>query len=43
MNNFRQQVEHVAYAFYDTQEQTSDWESEPEFLKAVFGEYARDA
>ena len=43
MDILRQQVEHVARAFYDVQEETPDWESEPEFLKEEFREYARDA
>ncbi|WP_153885370.1 hypothetical protein [Microvirga tunisiensis] len=43
MDHLRQQVEHVARAFYDAQEEAPDWESEPEFLKEEFREYARDA
>jgi hypothetical protein len=43
MNHLHQQVEHVARAFYDAQEETPDWDNEPEFLKHEFREYARDA
>ena len=43
MDHLQQQVEHVARAFYDAQEETSDWDNEPEFLKDQFREYARDA
>jgi hypothetical protein len=42
MDNF-QQVEHVARVFYDAQEEAPDWNSEPEFLKEEFRQYARDA
>ena len=42
MDNHRQ-VERVARAFYQAQEEVLDWESEPEFLKEEFREYARDA
>jgi hypothetical protein len=43
MDHLQQQVEHVARGFYDAQEETPDWDSEPEFLKDQFREYARDA
>ena len=43
MDNLRQQVEHIARAFYDAQEEAPDWDNEPEFLKEEFREYARDA
>jgi mRNA deadenylase 3'-5' endonuclease subunit Ccr4 len=43
MDNLRQQVEYVARAFYDVQEEAPDWDNEPEFLKEEFREYARDA
>ncbi len=43
MEYLREQVEHVARAFYDAQEETPDWDSEPQFLKEEFREYARDA
>ncbi|MGF9763007.1 hypothetical protein AAII07_48415 [Microvirga sp. 0TCS3.31] len=43
MDYLQQQVEHVARAFYDTQEEIPDWYNEPEFLKDEFREYARDA
>ena len=43
MDNLRQQVEHVARAFYDAQEETPDWSNEPEFLREEFRQYARDA
>jgi hypothetical protein len=43
MDNLRQQVEHVARVFYDAQEEVPDWDSEPEFLKEEFRQYARDA
>jgi hypothetical protein len=38
-----QQVEHVARVFYDAQEEAPDWNSQPEFLKEEFRQYARDA
>ena len=38
-----QQVERVARVFYDAQEEAPDWNSEPEFLKEEFRQYARDA
>ena len=43
MDNLRQQVEHVARTFYEAQEEAPDWDSEPDFLKEEFREYARDA
>jgi hypothetical protein len=43
MDNLLQQVEDVARAFYDAQEEAPDWDSEPEFLKEEFRQYARDA
>jgi hypothetical protein len=43
MDNLLQQVEHVARAFYNAQEEAPDWDSEPEFLKEKFRRYARDA
>ncbi len=43
MDNLRQQVEHLARVFYDAQEEVADWDSEPEFLKEEFRQYARDA
>ena len=43
MDNHRQQVERVARAFYQAQEEVPDWESEPEFLKEEFRDYARVA
>jgi hypothetical protein len=43
MDNLRQQVEYLARAFYDVQEEAPDWDSEPEFLKEEFRQYARDA
>lgn len=43
MDDLQQQVEHVARAFYEAQEETPDWDNEPEFLKNEFREYARDA
>ncbi len=43
MDILRQQVEHVARAFYDAQEEAPDWDSEPEFLKEEFRQYAQDA
>ena len=39
----RQQVEHIARVFYDAQEEAPDWNSEPEFLKEEFRQYAREA
>jgi hypothetical protein len=38
-----QQVERVARVFYDAQEEAPEWNSEPEFLKEEFRQYARDA
>ena len=43
MDNLRQQVEHIARAFYDAQEEAPDWDSEPDFIKDEFRECARDA
>ena len=43
MDNLRQQVEHVARTFYEAQEEPPDWDSEPNFIKDEFREYARDA
>ncbi len=43
MDNLWQQVEHVARSFYDAQEEAPDWDSEPDFIKDEFREYARDA
>jgi hypothetical protein len=43
MDNLRQQVEHIARTFYDAQEEAPDWNSEPEFPKEEFRQYARDA
>ncbi len=43
MDHLQQQVEHVARAFYDAQEEAPNWNNEPEFLKDEFREYARDA
>jgi mRNA deadenylase 3'-5' endonuclease subunit Ccr4 len=43
MDNLRQQVEHVARAFYEEQEEAPDWENEADLIKDEFREYARDA
>ena len=43
MSNLRQQIEHGARAFYDAQEEMPDWDSEPNFIKDEFREYACDA
>ena len=43
MDTLRQQVEHVARTFYEAQEEAPDWDSEPNFIKDEFREYARDA
>jgi hypothetical protein len=41
--DYLQQVERVARVFYDAQREAPDWNSEPEFLKEEFRQYARDA
>jgi hypothetical protein len=41
--DYLQQVERVARVFYDAQREAQDWNSEPEFLKEEFRQYARDA
>ncbi len=43
MDNLTQQVERVARAFYDAEEDAFLWESEPEILKEEFRQYAREA
>ena len=43
MDNLRQQVEHVARAFYEEQEEAPDWDNEADIIKDEFREYARDA
>ena len=37
------QVEHVARAFYDAEDDGNSWDGEPEILKQEFRLYARDA
>ena len=36
MDHRRQQVERIARAFYDAQEEALDWDSAPKFLKEEF-------
>jgi len=43
MDHCRQQVDRVARAIYSAQERALDWDSAPEFFKAKFRQYARDA
>ena len=43
MDHRRQQVERIARAFYDAQEEALDWDSAPKILKEKFCQYARDA
>jgi hypothetical protein len=43
MDHRRQQVERIARAFYDAQEEALDWDSAPKFLKEEFCQNARDA
>ena len=43
MDHRRQQVERIARAFYDAQEEALDWDSAPKFLKEEFCQSARDA
>lgn len=37
------QIDHVARAFYDAGDDAQVWESEPEYIKEEFREYARQA
>jgi hypothetical protein len=43
LDSYEQQVEYIARAFYDAQDDAGVWDSEPEPRREEFRQYARDA